>query len=385
MKKKFFIHVGTAKTGTTTIQTFFRNSVLNLITHDWMYPQSMGPGPHIQLTACFLDFDHSHPILRLLGIKTPDQLNDHRALVMSKFKSELDNSAGNKIFISDEHISICLHENELKRLGDFLKEYGDVAAIVIYLRRQDRYLVSNNSEALKMMLFDCINARDLAHSCWYQNFPYEYRYAEILENLKQAFPESEFIVRPYIEEPNFDAVADIKTCLGLDGFSQTNAVERQNSGLPHSAFRSLILIGALAKKNNEHILLDNWRSFLSAVSKNVSGPGPSLTCNEAETFLSCFKEENYRLCSDYPVLSRTLCNEINIHTADNLSVELDPLSLFELVREYVESDIRQALARICQYLADSANPYEAAFSNEVLLRWQAIKQANLEYLACRVR
>lgn len=379
MAKQIILHVGTEKTGTTSIQEYLSAVRPALEESGWLYPSSLGSGPHIQLTACCLDFSPNASLLKALGIASDAQLERHRERVLKRLTNEVATSTSNKIIISDEHINVHLCTIEiLERLHALLRNIGTITKIVLYLRRQDRLYMSMKSEALKNSLFHVHNLKDPIHT--FHVLPYRFNYAKIVENIQSAFPKSEFVLRPFIDSPDFDVLADFRHTLRLTSLPVISQAARQNLSLPNAAFRSLILIGALASKRNDTALLSHWRTVLNLVANRFPGPPARLSAAESAEFMTRFQSMNRKLIDEYPQLgsalhSKDLDTEL---TGSYPPSNLEPLTLSRAISDSLPTRAANTLEKICFDLSQADDDYALAFPPEVRERWEVIKQKNLQ-------
>lgn len=149
MAKKLILHIGTEKTGTTSIQEFLSENKPELERQGIFIPKSpCGSAPnHRKLaTACFNDGNTDDSFV---DFKIKD-FGKWQAETFSEIKNELILSSIGTHILSSEHFSSRLTDTaEISRLHDFLKNIYSEIKIVIYFRRQDEYAVSLYSTYLK--------------------------------------------------------------------------------------------------------------------------------------------------------------------------------------------------------------------------------------------
>jgi len=377
MAKKFVLHIGTEKTGTTSIQNYLWNVRPALEANGWLYSTSLGPGPHIKLTACCLDFSPQAPLLKALGISSEAQFTKHCEKTLKHFQSEVEKSTCENVLLSDEHINVHLStSSELKRLNALLSQFGSVAKILLYFRRQDHLYMSMKSEALKNSIFFAHNLQHPIHS--FHILPYRFNYVKIVENIKTAFPQSQLFVRPYIDSSEFDVLNDFKHALDLEHLPASASTARRNLSLPQSAFHSLVLIGALAANRNETVVLAHWTDILQQVALHFPGPPARLNAAESAQFLDRFQAMNSRLIDVYPQLQLALqlSSSNNALEAFQQYTDIDPLTLCRSIADALPIQVINALEQLCSDLSQANDVYELAFPEEVLERWKTIKQKN---------
>ena len=151
MTKKLILHIGTEKTGTTSIQDFLSENKVELESQGVFIPQSpcgsiSAPNHRRLATACFNNGNTDDSFLDF-NIK---DFEKWRVETFEEIKSELISSSINTHILSSEHFSSRLtNEAEILRLYDFLKDIYSEIKVVVYFRRQDEYAVSLYSTYLK--------------------------------------------------------------------------------------------------------------------------------------------------------------------------------------------------------------------------------------------
>lgn len=150
MKPSITIHLGTEKTGTTSIQNMLMDSGGQLRLDGVLFPSSVGAPCHFHLTACVLGDIPEHPLRRLLGITNQEEFDKFRKKTIDGLKEEAYLHSPRRIIISDEHISA--HLSTAKLLSDYrdlCETFGEIDKVIVYFRRPDLLRLSLVSEALK--------------------------------------------------------------------------------------------------------------------------------------------------------------------------------------------------------------------------------------------
>ena len=131
-RKKIFIHIGTYKTGTSSIQHFFAKNSKKLQSQGMLY---LGAGLHPNLHKHLALFDYCHSSSYNLERKR----NWNGVDLAEMAKREISSSSAHSILISEEELSFP--DPEIPKKLAFFKELGDVT-IVFCVRRQDKFLES---------------------------------------------------------------------------------------------------------------------------------------------------------------------------------------------------------------------------------------------------
>ncbi|MCR9672211.1 hypothetical protein NB557_02935 [Vibrio alginolyticus] len=144
--KNLFIHIGTHKTGTTSIQYLLHSNVSNLLVFDVDYLDGLlvWHGHHALGWALRNDYNSLKHFYPLYNDKTG---------IISTYAYAINNSHKNNIIISDENL-YCIEDIEkLKRFKSLLDDDINVK-IICYVRNQVDFINSWYSE-LTTQWYDC--------------------------------------------------------------------------------------------------------------------------------------------------------------------------------------------------------------------------------------
>ncbi len=155
--RKCILHIGTEKTGTTSLQAFLAANRTPLAQKGFYVPRSLSPykllANHERLTTFSLDLDKVNDDLRrAAGLRTQADVLAHRQRVQSEFFTELCQveTLPPTLVLSNEHChSRLITEREVRRLADFLADFTDTVDVVVYLRPQHELATSLYDQALK--------------------------------------------------------------------------------------------------------------------------------------------------------------------------------------------------------------------------------------------
>jgi hypothetical protein len=155
MKKKIrsaVVHIGTEKTGTTTIQEFLHLNREALRKNGVAFLKSPGLKNNRKLaTYCMSDNNIDDHVIEL-GITAESVRGEWRKNFKAELERELNelNKRIESIIISSEHFHSRLRsEAEITTLFDFLTPFFSEIKIIIYLRRQDKVAVSLYSTLIR--------------------------------------------------------------------------------------------------------------------------------------------------------------------------------------------------------------------------------------------
>lgn len=145
MTRRAILHIGTEKTGSTSIQQFLARNRPWLNAHGFHYPKAPGSPNHTRLFS----YAVSTPALAF-AVKS---VEDHEALrtrLEADLAAEVDANPGKIFLFSNEHCHSRLYApEEVERLRALLARFFGQVDVLVYLRRQDELAVSLYSTLLK--------------------------------------------------------------------------------------------------------------------------------------------------------------------------------------------------------------------------------------------
>ena len=277
MRPEIILHVGTEKTGTTSIQSLLGSAYDSLLKAGVLFPKSIGEPCHINLTACALGNEPQHPIRSLLGIQNQDDFDDFVIRTKKGFKGEIENTSPNKIIISDEHINAHLFNGEkLIAFKELCEEFGEIKKVIIYFRRQDEFRLSLFSEAVRVgniASFDLDNLLPV-----FKVIPYRLNYLAVLDNLSKVFGRD--LLLPKVYDRNLFIDGDIckdflhSANINLNCGSQNILHEKKS--FDQRIIKHLALISIFLKNLETDKFQKLREAILNNCMKIFQGPGPEL-------------------------------------------------------------------------------------------------------------
>ena len=116
----------------------------------FFYPTSPGREQHSKLSSYAMDSNEIDDLKKILGIFNKKEVENLRTKFKAGLKDELDQISHQNIIFSSEHCSSRLIiEDDVTRLYHLLSNFGHNIKVIIYLRRQDHFLISEYSTAIK--------------------------------------------------------------------------------------------------------------------------------------------------------------------------------------------------------------------------------------------
>ena len=152
---KCFLHIGTEKTATTTLQEFFNINRSKLLDNGFIYTKSAGKTNNRSLPIVAYNLDRRDDCTKRFGLNTNEKLLNYQNRTITNLKKEISSickkHSSDSLILSSEHIQSRLTDiNELKRLKEIIYSLGvsDIY-VIIYLRRPAEIANSLHSTAIK--------------------------------------------------------------------------------------------------------------------------------------------------------------------------------------------------------------------------------------------
>ena len=203
------LHIGTEKTGTTSIQEFLNKNINQLKRNAIYIPQvpmvGAGPGNHRWVSLFANNAKFSDDFVLQLQFKSDEDRKKRIDKKKRKFISECHDAASayDTIILSSEHFQSRLRTvEEIQRLRDLLEKIADKIVIVIYIRDPLKTAVSLLSTSIKVgntnRGLPSPSERYLENIC---------NHDQTIKRWKKCFPSAEFLVRRF--ERKFLAKGDV--------------------------------------------------------------------------------------------------------------------------------------------------------------------------------
>jgi len=285
-----YLHIGTEKTGTTSIQDFLRRNRGRLFAKGVQYPKLPGPPNQIAISTAALEEIHSS-IEHIFNLHSLNDLIEFRGTVSAALSEAFTDSTCKMAILSNEHCSSRLqHQTEVQSLHDILQPFFDRMFIVIYLRRQDEFLLSTYSTAVKSGLR------------WPLEVPTDFKrgrrydYWKLLSRWANVFGRDAMICRRFERSAlkGGDVVKDFLQAVGLEDDPAFEHPPHQNESLDAASLEFMRLM-------NSHIgARGPLRHRLSQLLAKI-GKGPLLTlpAEDLAEFMGTVREPNRKVAEEY--------------------------------------------------------------------------------------
>jgi len=344
---KIYLHIGTEKTGTTSIQSFLADNRDMLRKNKIMYSKVLGDPNNIRLSVALQDTDKIDDSRIHSGIITEESILDFRKKLRDELREEIDNEKPEILIISSEHLSSRMdREDEIERIKLFLNEFSQDITIVVYLRRQDEFFESLYSTAIKK-----------GHTIDFE-FPKEgkerqdFHYDRMLRKWEKVFGMEHMIVRLFSKKKlyNNDVIADFIHTLKL-----TLPYEKTKTKKENISFGSKKL--AFLKEFNQYVpeitnnkinpLRGNIEKLLESIA--IEDKKVKMPSNKKNNFVQRFSSKNNQIASRYFPGEDRLFEDILIEEDEEINLEIskeDAIKIFAKIWMAKEKQVIEKIKHI---------------------------------------
>ena len=303
------LHIGTGKTGTSSLQRIFQENADSLLSQGYLYPiagRQFGARKlprHVGLRFAALPPDiEGNGMAVPLGLQNPKD----RAVYRDQFLIDLDaelasHASAHSVVFSDEALFNFSEPEAVAGLNAILSARFRSVRVICYVRRPDRFLISGYSQRVKTGStedFDTYMAGRLSVGgyfprlrCWIDAFGVQAVHLRCFER--------RFLIGQ-------DLLTDFLTTAGLisddatAAWARTLQTFRMNDGL--SAFGSEVLRRlnmTLADMSDEPRRRKCQTLFRYAATRAHTGKGPSVSAKVAQQIVESFRDDHAALVSAF--------------------------------------------------------------------------------------
>lgn len=146
-----YLHIGSEKTGSTSLQAFLRENREQLLDAGVLFPLSPGLDNQPALAAYAMGDCKRERLLAQVGVSNEAELAAFKARFEDNLREEVSEAAADAMVLSNEHCHSRIHtREELERLAALLGQVAETVRVIFYVRRQDQVATSLYSTALKV-------------------------------------------------------------------------------------------------------------------------------------------------------------------------------------------------------------------------------------------
>ncbi len=301
--KKLYLHIGTEKTGTTSIQhTLFTNRAF-LEKSGYHFLQCAGKKNNRAIPASCIADSRPDEFLRDRGVNSIEARRKFRQELLHTFTLEIESlpPSVHSVIISSEFFHSRNNAlDEVENVYDFLSPFFSKIKVICYLREQSKVSTSHYSTALKSNTYEDF-APWVNYVCKIEN-PY-YNYYAMLKNWALIFGKENLCVRFFDKKAfvNNDLIDDFFT--QIDKGLLPSIIKESNKNESITTLGQFLLCASnkvFAHNNNQKINTDRVRAAITdLISHEFSGGGQCVTAEKYDEIYKAFHASNVLLNKEF--------------------------------------------------------------------------------------
>jgi len=293
------LHIGTAKTGTTSLQEFLAANRMILQREGILYPLSAGNGKsHALLSLIPQDDLASRHALTLRVAQTIRNLELFREELKDALTEELNGRSDrrpDKVIMSSEYCSTRLLTDEaVQGLRDFLSPIFSDIKIVVYIRRQDEYLLSRYSTGVKAGGTTPLEIPSSPDAVAF------FDHWELLSRWARFFGRAQIVCRKYERDSlkSGDIIDDFLGLAEIDKSLPFKRPERMNESLDAGSVEFLRIFNQYHRPSASDPGSRRGR-IVEMLSEISTGSRVTLDQEKLDGFMRTFRESNKKIALEY--------------------------------------------------------------------------------------
>jgi hypothetical protein len=274
--KRLWLHIGTEKTGTKTIQAVCRVNREQLMRGGILYPQTPGKISHIKLTLFAADEGRALDLRRRAQIAAAEDFHQFKSSFLADLQAEIAASGCHTVCLSNENLASRIRRpQDIDRLADALRPLADSIGIIVYLRPQHDLFVSRYSTWVK-------GGRTEPMMPPTNEMDRKYNYDRMLSGWANAFGEENIRVRIFDRKQfvDGDLLKDFFSVLDYSPSQELTTPRDQNTSLDADILEFLMLFNKhVSKFSNDSLNPErgNVSRALEAISRGDKVHVPEAT------------------------------------------------------------------------------------------------------------
>lgn len=299
MSKKLILHIGSPKTGTSSIQNFCVANAEQLASQGIAYPIFSQRWPHVGR------WRNGHGLyanaMRKAGYNTHYPSIEVEESYMADLAAAVQEAS--IMLLSDETLwqMICRRKRALPTLKQLTDALGFTEyQIVVYLRRQDLYAESFWNQRVKQGIDYTKSFKQLLESNYSKCV---LNYERGIRRIEECFGKESLTIRIYdrVQLKNGDSAQDMMSVLGIEDLSTFKPLEQESNDSIKG--KSFLMLKHTATQSAHYVEAND--DFLRPIAIRLShavpdeNPGPIMNPEHRAAFLADFAEGNRRIAQEY--------------------------------------------------------------------------------------
>lgn len=287
------LHIGTAKTGTTSIQHFLSENREALASRGFFVPSFLGVGPnHRWLPLLAQDELTVDGFTRRQGLDlSPERLRERRAAMRMELQQTAATTDEATWIISSEQLQSRLKAVDLLRLRGLLEPLFSEIRVLVYLRQPLPTAISAWSTRIR-------SGRGTPTLPSPQSCENLCDHATTLRQWQQVFGHSKLVVRlfPPSQRSGGSLLEDFSACTGIGDLSGLALPSHANPSLSFPAIKVLCQLQQLVGNGPAW----RWKELVGFVERSLQAfPAYVPTVEERESFAAHYAASERWVCEEF--------------------------------------------------------------------------------------
>jgi hypothetical protein len=346
-QKTIYIHIGSPKTGTKSIQRYLESNEERLYQDGYLVPKTSRRhlANHTLLTNYCIRFDHITEISILNDIWTKKELKKFRRVFRKKLRDEIQHFHGNHIVFSNEQCYEKLKTvEELEKLKALFQGLDYQIKIIVYIREQTDMLCSFYSAKMKQGKTYLIDQP----SEFAQKTIYDYN--QKLKLWEEVFGIKNIMLRVFDREKLYDQDIVSDFCYAIQFPRYDDEAIRMNTSLNAKQCEYLRIVNEYIPHFRNYSVNENRAGLVELVAE-AKVDSPAISTWISKDYLCVYEESNKELINRYfgeptPIFQIKPLPDKGQAQVDTLSQEDKRMITSQIIRKHkVQNEI------LCKSLA----------------------------------
>ena len=324
--RTLYLHIGTAKTGTSSLQSFLHANRNALSSAGFLVPRSLGFPNHIGLAVASHRHFHNNGLCHSLGIHSEEEWLEFTKSEWSKFHEEVGSRTEKNVILSSEvfYGSMISREDIACFKNKLESQTWDEVKVVVYLREQAAFAAAHHSTDLTYW-------GSLREKPPWPDDSYFSRicdYKSTIQDWSSVFGERSMLVRLFAKDQDkkFSVVDDfVSEVLAIDGI-HFDCVPAKNQSISAHGLEVIRLVNARLPFVADGMINPLRRGLGAYVRKHFPGRPYALDDDLRDAYQSAFADGNEWVRQTYFPERNTLFetqNQVSTNNDTSLSADLN--------------------------------------------------------------
>lgn len=288
MSGRLLIHAGAPKTGTTSLQNFFKSAREELKKYNWDYidfSDSVDENYRNRLSEAngIVFRKDCTPMSKFIWEESDEDSMSRWRCIIDRVKSHLQS---NNVLISLEGLFGCFD------FFNMLRKEVESVEIVVYLRRQDRWIESNYNQHVKFFRYK----QDFQEFIEY----FDAEYYSALKGMEEIVGKKNLIVRVFEKEQFFEGnlYSDFLNVLGINSNNMVMRSKNLNIALKGNYFDLMLWVNRYVEGSDYELFYNTILKLNNTSDENNENEG-FMNKEERIKLLDKFRGENQKIAERY--------------------------------------------------------------------------------------